>query len=366
MAQFYVFIKKEFQHILRDRRSLLIIILLPIIEILLFGFVLSFEISNVNLAILDEARDSYSREITRSLLASNYFTPVTVSSPKEAEDLFKANRIKASVWIKPDLEKNILSGNKPEIQLLLDASDPNIASTIETYIAAIISAFMQEKRPELSSQLIRLRPRLYFNPLQKTVFSTVPGLISVILMLICALMTSISLTKEKETGTLRVLLISPLRSYQIIAGKLIPYLVVSLVNIVLILLLSYFVFGVPIVGSLPLLLLISIIYSLCALALGLLISSRAKTQEIAMMISQAGLMLPTTLLSGMIYPIKNMPVWLQSITALFPARWYVDILKNIMIKGSPFSDYYRETLILCLMTAILIFASVKSFKIRFK
>jgi ABC-2 type transport system permease protein len=344
----------------------MIIILLPIIEILLFGFVLSFEISNVHIAIIDEAHDSYSQDLIRSINSSKYFTTDFVSSYKQAEKLFQENKIKATVLVRSGLEKNIMNGRKPEIQILLDASDPNIASTIETYIGSMIRMFMQDKLGNTIPNNIKIEPRLLFNPLQKTVFSTVPGLIAVILMLICALMTSISVTREKETGTLRVLLISPLKPYQIIAGKLIPYIVVSFVNIILILILSFFVFGVPIRGSLIMLLLVSIIYSVCALALGLLISNKAKSQEIAMMMSQAGLMLPTTLLSGMIYPIKNMPIWLQGITAFFPARWYVDILKHIMIKGSSFSDFLPQILILCGMTLLLMVASIRSFRVRFK
>ncbi len=366
MEQFRAFVTKEFQHILRDKRSLMIVILLPIIEILLFGFVLSFEISNVHIAVIDEAHDSYSRDLIRSINSSNYFSAEFVSSYKEAEELFQENKIKATMLLRDGIEKNIMNGGMPEVQILLDASDPNIASTIETYIGSMIRMFMQEKQGKDIQSKIIIEPRLLFNPLQKTVFSTVPGLIAVILMLICALMTSISLTREKETGTLRVLLISPLKPYQIIAGKLIPYVVVSFFTIILILLMSFFIFGVPVRGSLILLLIISLIYSICALALGLLISSKAKSQEIAMMASQAGLMLPTTLLSGMIYPIKNMPGWLQWITTIFPARWYVDILKHIMIKGSGLTDYLYEVMILLGMTILLMIASIRSFKIRFK
>lgn len=366
MEQFRVFIKKEFQHILRDKRSLLIVIFLPLIEILMFGFVLSFEISNVQIAIIDEAHDSYSRDFLRTINSSRYFTPVYVSSYREAEKLFQENKIKATVFLENGLGVNIANGRMPGIQILLDASDPNIASTIETYIGSMIRQFMQGKLENALPNKIDIEPRFLYNPLQKTVFSTVPGLISVILMLICALMTSISLTREKETGTLRVLLISPLRPFQIIAGKLIPYIVVSFVNIILILLLSYYVFCVPIRGSLFILLFISIIYSICALSLGLLISTKAKSQEIAMMISLAGLMLPTTLLSGMIYPIKNMPVWLQGITTVFPARWYVDILKHVMIKGSGLLEFLPQIFILCTMTFILMIASIRSFKVRFK
>lgn len=357
MSGFRVFIKKEFLHIVRDKRTLLIIVLLPVIEILLFGYVLSFEISNVQLGIVDQAHSTASRAVIRAIDASDYFTLHPLRSSQQIETLMDQNRIKAALCFAPDFGQP--SATTASLQIVLDAGDPNMARTIETYLSSIITS--QNSAPR---SVVTLKPLLFYNPLQKTVFTSIPGLMAVVLMLICALMTSISLTREKESGTLRVLLISPLHPYHIIAGKLIPYLAVSVFNILLILGLSTAIFGVPIRGSLLLLFVISLIYCLCALALGLFISTRAATQQVAMLASQAGLMLPTTLLSGMIYPIKNMPQWLQGVTALFPARWYVEILKHIMIKGSPIIDFAPQMAILVGMTLFLMIISVRSFSLR--
>jgi ABC-2 type transport system permease protein len=290
---------------------------------------------------------------------------MVTESMEEAEELVLSGKVKAILYIAEGFDRKAYEGRESALQLLLDASDPNIATTIEAYLNATLADFWRDNVAETPVPLLKTEQLLYYNPLLKSVYATVPGLISVVLMLICALMTSISLTREKETGTLKVLLISPLKPLQIIIGKLIPYLLVSMLNVGIILTLAFTVFGMPMAGSLFMLLLVSVLYCLCALALGFFISTRAKTQEVAMMVSLAGLMLPTTLLSGMIYPIKNMPVWLQGVTYLMPARWFISILKHIMIKASPLSAYAGDIGILVLMTGIITLLSLNSFKTRF-
>jgi ABC-2 type transport system permease protein len=366
VKNFLVFVHKELLHIIRDPKSLMIMILLPLIEILLFGFVLRFEINSANIAVYDIAKQELSTQLIHRLEGGKRFKITVANSMPEAENLLIAGKVKAVLCIGEDFEQKAREGRESSLQLLLDASDPNIASTIETYISATLADFWADSIVSAPAPLLKVEPLLYYNPLLKSVYVTIPGLISVVLMLICALMTSISLTRENETGTMKVLLISPLKPLQIIIGKLVPYLMVSMVNVGIILTLAFTVFQMPLAGSLIMLILVSLLYSLCALALGFLISTRAKTQQLAMMISLAGLMLPTTMLSGMIYPIKNMPLWLQGITMFMPARWFVNILKHIMLKASPFSAYADDVAILLLMTATLTLLSLKSFKIRFK
>jgi ABC-2 type transport system permease protein len=362
MKNLIIFIRKEVLHILRDPKSLMIMVLLPLVEILLFGFVLRYEIENTNLAVYDMAKEYRSEQLVHRLEAGKRFKVQMVDSMSEGEELMMTGKVKAILRITNDFDKKTLQGEEPVLQLLLDASDPNTATTIETYLNAVLMDFFNAGSKIASPPLLKVEPLLYYNPLLKSV----PGLIGVILMLICALMTSISLTREKETGTLKVLLISPLKPIQIIIGKVIPYLLVSFLNIGIILTLAFTVFKMPMAGSLLLLILVSLLYCITALALGFLISTKAQSQQVAMMISLAGLMLPTTLLSGMIYPIKNMPMWLQGITYVMPARWFVNILKHIMLKGSPLSVFLPDIGVLMLMTMVIIAVSLKNFKVRFK
>ena len=366
MHNLLIFIRKEILHILRDPRSLSIMILMPLAEILLIGFVMRFEIEHTNIAVYDMAKQHSSVQLIQRLEGGKRFSAKTVDSMEEAERLLKSNKVKAILRISPDFERKILNDNEPTLQLILDAIDPNTATTIEAYMNAVLNDYFRDQGMSYSPQLLKIDQLMYYNPMLKSVYGTVPGLISVILMLICALMTSVSLTREKEMGTLNVLLISPLKPIQIIIGKVIPYLLVSLVNIAVILVLAFTVFKMPLAGSLLLLILVSLLYCLCALALGFLISTKSQSQQVAMMVSLAGLMLPTTLLSGMIYPIKNMPMWLQGITYLMPARWFINILKHIMLKASPISAFLPDIGILLLMTLVITAISLHNFKVRFK
>ncbi|MCK9309459.1 MAG: ABC transporter permease [Candidatus Cloacimonetes bacterium] len=366
MKNLSIFVRKEFLHIVRDPKSLMIMVLLPLVEIMLIGFVLRFEIANTNLAVVDMAKQQQSTKLIHRLEGGDRFKVRLTQSMPEAEELLTEGKVKAILYISEDFDRKAVENSESSLQLLLDATDPNIATTIEAYVKATLADFWVDSIGGSPVPMLITEQMFYYNPLLKSVYATVPGLISVVLMLICALMTSISLTREKESGTLKVLLISPLKPLQIIIGKLAPYLLVSLLITGIILALSFGVFGVPMAGSLIMLIMVSFVYCLCALALGFLISTKAKTQQVAMMMSLAGLMLPTTLLSGMIYPIKNMPLWLQGITYIMPARWFVSILKHIMLKASPFSAYAGELVVLLIMTGIFTLLSLKNFTTRFR
>ena len=366
MRNLFTFIHKEFLHILRDPRSLLIMVLLPLMEILLFGYILRFEIDSTNIAVYDSARQEESAQLIRHLEGTGRFVAFRVGSLNAGEDLMKSGKVKAILNIATDFDRKLLDGRESAIQILLDASDPNTAVAIESYLNASIADYLGARHPEARRMPIQTEPLLYYNPTMKSVYAIIPGLIAVVLMLICALMSSISLTREKEMGTLKVLLVSPLKPMQIIVGKLSPYLIVSAVNIGVILITAFTVFKMPLAGSLTALLLTSLLYCLCALSLGFLISTKAQTQQVAMMVSLAGLMLPTTLLSGMMYPIKNMPLWLQGITYFMPARWFIDILKHIMLKASPLSAYIGDIAVLTAMTLAFTLMSLNNFKIRYR
>lgn len=364
MKQFIYFIKKEFIHIFRDTKSLIILFALPIIQIILFGFALTNEIKNVNFAVYDNSKSDTSLRLINKIDATDYFTlHKYLNNPDDIEAILQSNKVKFVLVIDEDFSRLYPHEKQGDIQLLLDASDPNIATNIRGYLQNIITTFSEEELP-LSEQLHLATTKMYYNPELKSVYLFIPGLMAFILTLISAFMTSITLTKEKELGNMEILLISPLKPYQIIIGKVIPYALLSMINIANILLLGTFVFGMPLQGSLLLLLLESILFLLNSLSLGILISSFTSSRQVAMMVALAGLLLPTMLLSGFMFPINNMPLPLQYFSKIVPATHYIIILKGIMIKGVGLQYLYKETLILALLTIFFIIISIKKFNVR--
>ena len=365
MKQFISFVRNEFYHILRDPLTLFIMFLLPIIMLIILGKAISTEFKNTSVAIWDQSNSPLSRDIVSDISNNNYFLVDNYASSNDQVDLlFKQGKIKAAIVIPTSFADDLLSTGSADIQLIADASDPNQASTINNYLQAIIMQSQQSGKAQLNIQIINQEVKMLFNPQMESSYNFVPGLIGMIMLLICALMTSISIVREKEQGTMEILLVSPLKPTSIILSKAIPYLLVSYVDIIIILCISYFIFGVPIVGSLFLLLLLCLVYTITSLSLGLLISSVTQTQQIAMMISIIGLMLPSMLLSGMIFPIENMPQILQIFSYIVPARWFIDALRNVMIEGNGFGAIWQQFFILIAMTLILLSASIKQFKNR--
>lgn len=366
MNAFRGFVVKEFYHIFRDRRTLLILFGMPVIQMILFGFAIRNEINDVRIFIVDQANDYVTQEITNKLLASPYFEAVDHSASADAlAQAFRQGRMKEAVVFEPNFAERLSRDGVARVQVVTDATDPNTANTILAYTSSILQEYQRAVAVGPPGG-VRVVPevRMRFNPELKSVYLFVPGLIALILMLVCALMTSITITREKEMGTMEVLLVSPLKPPQIIVGKLMPYLVLSFVNVVMILVLARFVFHVPLRGSLALLLAECLLFIVCALSLGTLISTRAQTQQTAMMISLAGLLLPTVILSGFIFPIASMPAVLQVVSHIVPAKWFLIVIRGIMIKGVGLAYFWKETLILGGMTLLLIAASVRNFKVR--
>lgn len=360
------FVKKEFYHIFRDRRSMFILFGMPIAQIMLFGFAITNEINNVNIGILDKSKDSETQKIINKINASKYFhIEQELTNESQIESLFKKGKVKAVLVFENHFIKNLQTQKQAKVQVITDATDPNIANTVTNYINAILQNHTKEiNNTSHAAYQIQTQTQLYYNPELKGVFTFVPGVMTVILMLVSAMMTSISITREKELGTMEVLLVSPLKPFQVIIGKVFPYIFLSVINATVIVLLGYFVFGMPIEGSLFLLAIESILFIICALALGILISTLSDTQQTAMMISLFGLMLPVILLSGFIFPISSMPLPLQAISNIIPAKWFIIIIKAIMLKGASFSLIWKETLILIGMTFFFIVLSIKKYKIR--
>ncbi len=361
------FVKKEFIHISRDKRTMMILLLMPVILIILFGYAITTEIKRVPVAILDQSRDEETQKMISHFAASEYFELYKmIDSEKEGQALFRQGKVRMVLIVESGKVKG-----ESEIQLLVDATDPNEATQLSAYATQIAvgsgklkveSENANSNAKQLSSFTFHLSTgkeivpviSLLYNPQLRGAYNFVPGVMGLILILICAMMTSVGIVKEKEIGTMEVLLVSPMKPVYIILAKAAPYSLLSLVNIATILALSYFLLDVPINGSLPLLVGVSVLYALVALCLGLLISTIADTQQAAMLISAVVLMLPVILLSGMVFPIENMPVILQVISNIVPAKWYIIAVKDIMIKGLGFGSVLQEVGVLVLMAVVLI------------
>ncbi|MEL7832455.1 ABC transporter permease [Fodinibius sp. N2] len=367
MDAFIGFVTKEFKQIYRDKRTLLVLFGMPIIQMLLFGFAIRNEVEDAKVMVLDASRDEVTQQIISKVDASKYFTIEGHIQRYDAiEDLFQQGEIDEVLVFESDFARKLQRDEQPAVHIITDASNPNLAQLIQQYSSSIIVDYQQRMSDDDRIQQggIGTNVNMLFNPQLESVNLFVPGLIAVILMLISALMTSISITREKEMGNMEILLVSPLRPAQIIIGKVLPYLVLAFVNVLTVLVMARWVFTVPFRGSYSLFLAESLLFIFTALALGVYISTRADDQQTAMMASLAGLLLPTVLLSGFIFPISSMPVILQWISNLIPARWFLVIVRSIMLKDSGLLLLWKETLILVIMTVGFIALSVKNFKIR--
>jgi ABC-2 type transport system permease protein len=366
MNHFSGFVIKEFYHIFRDRRTLAILFIMPVVQMLLFGFVVTNEIKDAKIGILDHSQDVVTRKITDKLGSSGYFIISKVlTNENEIEDCFRNGSVKEVVVFEPKFAERLQRENKASVHLIADASDANTANLIVNYTSAIINDYMRKENANVKLPMqINVESRMLYNEELKGVYMFVPGTMAMILILVCALLTSISIVREKELGTMEVLLVSPLRPLQIIVGKVMPYAVLSFVNVITILLLSNFVFGLPIQGSITLLLLESMLFIILSLSVGIFISTSTNSQQTAMLFSMMGLMLPTIILSGFIYPVENMPLILQWVCHINPSTYFIIIVKNIMLKGLGFMNVWKETLILCGMIVFFIAMSVRKFKIR--
>lgn len=366
MKQFIAFVKKEFHHIWRDRRTLFILLGMPVVQIIIFGFALTNEVKNSRIAVLDYSNDVVTQNIRSEIDASRYFDiAADLHSYQDIEAAFKKGHIKLAIVFPENFGSDLAHFNTAQIQLVADASDPNVASTLTNYATAIIMDY--QDRVTSNRQLpytIKTEMRMLYNPQLKGAYSFVPGVMAMVLMLVCTLMTAITIVREKELGTMEVMLVSPMQPFRIVVAKAVPYLLLSVVNISSILLLSVFVLNVPVNGSLFVLLFESILFTLTCLAFGLFISTKTDSQQTAMFIALTGMFLPTIMLSGFMFPIENMPLPLRIISNLVPAKWFYYIVKEVMIKGLGMAAIWKETLILAGMLLFLLVLSIKNFKIR--
>ena len=359
------FMIKEFRHILRDRQTLTILLLMPLVQVVLFGFALRSDVRDVRLVIVDPAPDHATIALRSRFLASHRFRIVSVNTTMGAiEPLFRRGEADIALVYEPGFGEHLTGTEPARLLLAVDASDPNTGTTIQSFARAVIASYEADVAERRGALRIVTETRMRFNPTLESVNLFVPGLIALVLTLVSALMTAISLSREKERGTLEVLLVSPLRPWHIIVGKVLPYLALAFANVITALLAAWLVFHVPFKGSLPLLLAESVLYAIVSLALGVLIAANTPSQRAAMLGAMLGTMLPSTLLSGMIFPIASMPAPLAVLTNIVPARWFIVVARGIMLKGVGLDILWRETVVLSAMALLVTVAAVWSFKPR--
>ena len=380
--RFMSFVGKEFNHILRDTRTLMVLIVMPVVMIVLFGFALSTEIKDVKVAVYDPSRDAATSRLISQIDASEYFT---VTAFLDGEDVvleaFRSNSADIALVFEDNFYHRAVHDSDGRLQVIVDGSNTNIGSMAVFYVSSIVSSFQKELAQEAalnqaaaggsSSSAEDVQPvqihtstRMMYNPQMKSAFNFVPGVMGMILMLVCAMMTSVSIVREKERGTMEVLLVSPVKPFSVVLAKAIPYFVVSAFILLIVLCLSVFLIKVPISGSLLWVVLVSLLFILVSLSIGILISTLVAKQEVAILISGMVLMLPTMLLSGMLFPIESMPKVLQWISYCVPAKWYIDSIKVMMIQGLGIRYCLDAVLILCGFLTVITGLSVFKFKDR--
>ena len=380
--RFMSFVGKEFNHILRDTRTLMVLIVMPVVMIVLFGFALSTEIKDVKVAIYDPSRDAATSRLISQIDASEYFTVTAfIDSEEGVLEAFRSNSADIALVFEDNFYHRAVHDSDGRLQVIVDGSNTNIGSMAVFYVSSIVSSFQKELAQEAAlnqaaaggssssaeavpSVQIHTSTRMMYNPQMKSAFNFVPGVMGMILMLVCAMMTSVSIVREKERGTMEVLLVSPVKPFSVILAKAIPYFVVSAFILLIVLCLSVFLIKVPISGSLMWVVLVSLLFILVSLSIGILISTLVAKQEVAILISGMVLMLPTMLLSGMLFPIESMPKVLQWISYCVPAKWYIDSIKVMMIQGLGIRYCLDAVLILCGFLTVITGLSVFKFKDR--
>jgi ABC-2 type transport system permease protein len=380
--RFMSFVGKEFNHILRDTRTLMVLIVMPVVMIVLFGFALSTEIKDVKVAVYDPSRDAATSRLISQIDASEYFTVTAfIDSEEGVLEAFRSNSADIALVFEDNFYHRAVHDSDGRLQVIVDGSNTNIGSMAVFYVSSIVSSFQKELAQEAAlnqaaaggssssaeavpSVQIHTSTRMMYNPQMKSAFNFVPGVMGMILMLVCAMMTSVSIVREKERGTMEVLLVSPVKPFSVILAKAIPYFVVSAFILLIVLCLSVFLIKVPISGSLMWVVLVSLLFILVSLSIGILISTLVSKQEVAILISGMVLMLPTMLLSGMLFPIESMPKVLQWISYCVPAKWYIDSIKVMMIQGLGIRYCLDAVLILCGFLTVITGLSVFKFKDR--
>jgi ABC-2 type transport system permease protein len=362
---FLGFVRKETLHLLRDRQTLAILLLFPVVQVLIFGFAVRTDVQDIAIAIVDPTPDVATQELRQRIGASDRFHIVSVSpTGRDLQRRFREGSIRQALVLPREVERRIGRGDSLPVQLLTDGSDPNTGGIMQGYASAIVDRWYRDAVPAVGGLRIEPRTRMRFNPTLESAHLFVPGLLAYVLTIMSAMMTAISITREKETGTMEMLLVSPIRPTAIVTGKVMPYIALSFVSVLLVLAVARSVFGVPLRGSFTLLIAESGLYIVTALALGVVISTVVPNQRTAMIAALAGLLLPTLVLSGFIFPIDSLPRPLQWLSYVVPARWFLTVVRGIMLKGAGLETLWQETLVLLGMTLLLLARGSRGLAIR--
>lgn len=368
MKEILAFIQKEFWHIFRDRRTTLIVLVMPVVQIVLFGFAISTEVHNAVVDVVGDVGDPVVQSIVNRIRANEYLELGKIlSSTSEVEERIRKGKAMAALCFEDGFDKALESEGKACVAIVSDGADPNSAQIVTSYISGVIASeqlSISARKAGGSGASMRPNVQLMYNPAMNSSYNFVPGVMGLILMLICSMMTAVSIVREKELGTLELVLVSPVKPFWIILSKLIPYLVLSAINFISVLLLAVFVMNVPVNGSIALLSLVALIFVGSSLGLGLLVSVISSTQQTAMLLCGMGLTMPTMMLSGLIFPCESMPVALQIFSDIIPAKWFIIMVKKIMIQGAGISAILKELSILTGMMVFLLWFSIKKFRTR--
>lgn len=364
-AALSAFILKEIRHILRDRQTLIILLLLPLAQLVLFGYAVRTDIHDVRVAVVGEGSD-HATSALRNRFAGNGRFRIVGGGLREDElhEAFARGDMDVAVLLEPDVTEKLARGVPTRVLIVSDAADPNTGATMQNYAGSVIADWQDDIGANRGLVQIKLERQMRFNPTLESVNLFVPGLIALILTMVTSIMTAISLSREKERGTFEVLLVSPLRPWQIILGKVAPYLILAMMNVVTVLLAAWLVFNVPFRGSLTLLLAASTLYALVGLAIGVLIAAVTSSQIAAMLAALGATMLPNIMLSGMVFPIASLPLPLRLISNIVPARWFIELCRGIMIKGIGFQLLWENLAILALMLMVFLFVAIKRTSVR--
>ena len=374
LRTFISFVRKEFSHILRDTRTLMVLLVMPVVMILLFGFALSTELKSVKVAVYAPSMDVITERIVTQVDASPYFTVSHYIKERSGfERVMLSNKAQVIMAFEENFYHRVVHDGQGAIQILVDGTDMNIGQMATFYLNSIIASCREELMMEsilnatetlLPPVMINVNTKMLYNPQMKSSFNFVPGVMGMILMLVCAMMTSVSIVREKQRGTMEVLLVSPVKPVSIILAKAIPYFTLSVVNLVTIIFLSVHLLKVPLSGSLFWVIVVSMLFIMVSLSLGIFVSTIVNTQEEAILISSMVFMLPTLLLSGMLFPIESIPVVLQYVSHFIPAKWYIEAMKVMMIQGLDIRYCMDSVLILCGFLVVIVSASILTFKNR--
>ncbi len=358
--------RKELYHIRRDPRSLLIVFIMPIMMTFLYGYAVNLDIENLTIAVVDLDHSAESRALTERFYRSTYFSPAGAAVDiHDPEQILRSGRAAAVLYIRPGFGEAVTTGEHFELGMTVDGSDATLAQAVQHYSGAVLGEFTVDRLPPgVETAGVTMSPQVLYNPDLKSAHFFVPGLVAVILMMISALLTSITIAREKETGTLEQLLTAPVKPREILVGKLLPYIVIAFLDGVFVLVFAWLVFGVPFAGSYLLLLVFGVIYVTAALSMGILISSLVKTQMVAMMTALLVTLLPSVMLSGFIFAVKNMPLVLQAISYMVAAKYFITIIRGIMLKGAGLGVLAIQAGALILLMLVLLVIATNRFKAR--